>query len=137
MIELFYSPTPNGRKISIMLEECKIDYKITLINLSKDEQFKPEFLKLNPYGKIPVIIEPSGHQAILSGRGDVKPTLEYLPDNHSVQNGNKIYTSGKEGIFAPGIPIGEAKIVKNRVEVLLFSDLKQITFINIDLGALD
>ena len=57
MIELFYSPTPNGRKISIMLEECKIDYKITLINLSKDEQFKPEFLKLNPYGKIPVIID--------------------------------------------------------------------------------
>ena len=57
MIELFYSPTPNGRKISIMLEEAKIKYKITSINLSKDEQFKPEFLKINPYGKIPVIID--------------------------------------------------------------------------------
>ena len=55
MIELFYSPTPNGRKISIMLEEAKIDYKITLVNLGKDEQFKPEFLKINPYGKIPAI----------------------------------------------------------------------------------
>ena len=47
MIELFYSPTPNGRKISIMLEETKIKYKITSINLGKEEQFKPEFLKIN------------------------------------------------------------------------------------------
>jgi len=57
MIELFYSPTPNGRKISIMLEETKIKYKITSINLGKEEQFKPEFLKINPYGKIPAIID--------------------------------------------------------------------------------
>jgi len=57
MIELFYSPTPNGRKISIMLEETKIKYKISLINLGKEEQFKPEFLKINPYGKIPAIID--------------------------------------------------------------------------------
>ena len=57
MIELFYFPTPNGRKISIMLEEIKIDYKITLVDLNKEEQFKLEFLKLNPYGKIPVIID--------------------------------------------------------------------------------
>ena len=46
MIELFYSPTPNGRKVSIMLEETKIKYKITSINLGKEEQFKPEFLRL-------------------------------------------------------------------------------------------
>ena len=57
MIELFYSPTPNGRKISIMLEEIEIKYKITKINLGKDEQLKPEFLKINPYGKIPAIID--------------------------------------------------------------------------------
>ena len=57
MIELFYAPTPNGRKVSILLEEDKIDYKVTLVNLKKDEQFKPEFLKLNPYGKIPAIID--------------------------------------------------------------------------------
>ena len=57
MIELFYWPTPNGRKVSIMLEEIKIKYKITLINLGKEEQFKPEFLKINPYGKIPAIID--------------------------------------------------------------------------------
>ena len=57
MIELFYWPTPNGRKVSIMLEETKIKYKITSINLGKEEQFKPEFLKINPYGKIPAIID--------------------------------------------------------------------------------
>ena len=57
MIELFYASTPNGRKISIMLEEAKIKYKITPINLNKDEQLKPEFLKINPYGKIPAIID--------------------------------------------------------------------------------
>ena len=57
MIELFYSPTPNGKKVSVMLEETKINYKITYINLSKDEQFKPEVLKLNSYGKIPAIID--------------------------------------------------------------------------------
>ena len=57
MIELFYASTPNGRKISIMLEETKIKYKITQINLNKDEQLKPEFLKINPYGKIPAIID--------------------------------------------------------------------------------
>ena len=87
--------------------------------------------------KIPILSEPSASHAILSGHGTSEPTLEYLSENHNIKDGDKIYTSGKEGIFAPGIPIGEAKIVKNMVEVLLFSDLKQITFINIDLGALD
>ena len=45
MIELFTSNTPNGKKISIMLEEIKYDYKVTLIDISKDEQFKTEFKK--------------------------------------------------------------------------------------------
>ena len=86
--------------------------------------------------KIPIIIEPSASHAILNGRGTEDPTLEYLPENHKIQQGDKIYTSGKEGIFSPGIPIGEAKIEKNTVKVLLFSDLNQITFVNINLGNL-
>jgi len=57
MIELFYHPTPNGRKISIMLEETKIKYKITPVNINKNEQFTKEFLKINPHGKIPAIID--------------------------------------------------------------------------------
>ena len=57
MIELLTANTPNGKKISIMLEEIKFEYKVTKINISKDEQFKPEFKKLSPFGKIPVIID--------------------------------------------------------------------------------
>jgi len=87
--------------------------------------------------KIPVMTEPSAHHAILSGHGKSEPTLEYLPENHNIQNGDKIYTSGKEGIFSPGIPIGKVKIENNIIKVLLFSDLSQITFININLENLD
>ena len=57
MIELLTADTPNGKKISIMLEEINYDYKVTKININKDEQFKPEFKKLSPFSKIPVIID--------------------------------------------------------------------------------
>ena len=87
--------------------------------------------------KIPVITEPSAHHAILNGRGKNELTLEYLPENHNIQHGDKIYTSGKEGIFPTGIPIGEVKIENGIIKVLLFSDLSQITFININLENLD
>ena len=87
--------------------------------------------------KISVIVEPSSYHAILSGHGKNEPTLEYLPEKHNIQNGDKVYTSGKEGIFSPGIPIGEAKNENGIIKVLLFSDLSQITFVNINLGELD
>ena len=57
MIELLTADTPNGKKISIMLEEIEFEYKVTKININKDEQFKPEFKKLSPFNKIPVIID--------------------------------------------------------------------------------
>ena len=57
MIELFSADTPNGKKISIMLEEINFKYKVTKININKDEQFKPEFKKISPFSKIPVIID--------------------------------------------------------------------------------
>ena len=87
--------------------------------------------------KIPVVIEPSGHQAILSGHGTKPPTLEYLPKNYKINNGDKVYTSGKARIFLPGMPVGEVNIENNIVNVLLFSDLDQVTFVNIDLGNID
>ena len=55
VIELFTADTPNGKKISIMLEEIKYDYKVTKVNLFKNEQFNPEFKKISPFNKIPVI----------------------------------------------------------------------------------
>jgi len=57
VIELFTADTPNGKKISIMLEEINFKYKITKININKDEQFKPEFKKISPFSKIPVITD--------------------------------------------------------------------------------
>ncbi len=57
MIELLTANTPNGKKISIMLEEIEFDFKVTKINILKDEQFKPEFKKLSPFSKTPVIID--------------------------------------------------------------------------------
>ena len=57
MIELFYSNTPNGKKVSIMLEEIKFDYKISEINLSEGDQFNPDFRKISPLSKIPAITD--------------------------------------------------------------------------------
>ena len=83
--------------------------------------------------KISVLVEPFGHHAILSGHGTKEPTLEYLPKNHKVQSGNKVYTSGKEGIFSQGIPIGEVRMDDKKIFVSLFSDISQIMFVNISL----
>jgi GSH-dependent disulfide-bond oxidoreductase len=59
-ITLYYWPTPNGWKISIMLEECGLPYKVVPIDIGKGEQFTPEFLKHSPNNKIPAIYDPSG-----------------------------------------------------------------------------
>ena len=57
MIELLTADTPNGKKISIMLEEIGFEFKVTKININKDEQFNPKFKKISPFSKIPVIID--------------------------------------------------------------------------------
>ena len=64
MIELLTANTPNGKKISIMLEEINFKYKVTKININKDEQFKPDFVKLSPFSKIPVIIDHDNKQSL-------------------------------------------------------------------------
>jgi GST-like protein len=60
VIQLYSLPTPNGVKVSIMLEETGLDYEPHLINIGEDETWTPEFLSLNPNGKIPAIIDPDG-----------------------------------------------------------------------------
>ena len=57
MIELLSANTPNGKKISIMLEEIKFEYKVTKVNIQKEEQFDPKFRAISPFSKIPVIID--------------------------------------------------------------------------------
>jgi GST-like protein len=67
MIELYFAPTPNGWKISVMLEECGLPYRVFPVNITRGEQLKAEFLKLSPNGRIPAIIDrdpPDGGEAI-------------------------------------------------------------------------
>ena len=64
VIELFSSNTPNGKKISIMLEEIGYDYKVTKVDLDKGDQFKSDFKKISPFSKIPVIIDHKNNETI-------------------------------------------------------------------------
>ena len=59
-IELYYWPTPNGHKITIMLEECGLPYEVKYVNIMRGDQFKPEFLKISPNNRMPAIIDPDG-----------------------------------------------------------------------------
>ena len=76
VIELFASDTPNGKKISIMLEEINLLYKVTPVNLSEGEQFNKEFVKMSPFSKIPVIKDSENEKSIF-GSGAI---LIYLAE---------------------------------------------------------
>src|SRR3982750_3600057 len=59
-LQLYSLPTPNGVKVSIMLEEIGLPYEVHLVDFNKDDQKTPEFLSINPNGKIPAILDPNG-----------------------------------------------------------------------------
>ena len=83
MIELFSADTPNGKKISIMLEEINFKYKVTNVNLLEGEQFNPEFRKISPFSKIPVIIDHGNNKEAIFESGAI---LIYLGEKS-----NKFY----------------------------------------------
>ncbi len=83
MIELFSADTPNGKKIGIMLEEIKLEYKVTKVNLLEGEQFNPEFRKISPFSKIPVIVDHSNNKEAIFESGAI---LIYLGEKS-----NKFY----------------------------------------------
>ncbi len=64
MIELFSADTPNGKKISIMLEEIGYDYQVTKVDLDKKEQFNSNFKKISPFSKIPVIVDHKNDKTV-------------------------------------------------------------------------
>ena len=64
MIELFSADTPNGKKISIMLEEIGYEYKVTKLDLGNKDQFKPEFVDISPFSKIPVITDHDNKESV-------------------------------------------------------------------------
>ncbi len=82
MIELFAADTPNGKKISIMLEELGSPYKVTAVDLNNGEQFKEEFIKISPFSKIPVIKDSENSKNVF-GSGAI---LIYLAEKN-----NKFY----------------------------------------------
>lgn len=65
MIDLYTWFTPNGRKVSLMLEECGLDYTTHAINIGKDEQFAPDFLKISPNNKIPAIFDNDNGKSLM------------------------------------------------------------------------
>src|ERR671918_2552152 len=88
MIELYTWSTPNGRKVSIMLEECGLPYNVHKVNIGTNtEQFAPEYLKINPNGKIPSIVDPDGPGG--------KPIA--MMESGAIL----IYLAGKTGKFLP------------------------------------
>ncbi len=68
MLDLHYWPTPNGKKVTILLEECGLRYNVVPCNIGRGDQFKPEFLKINPNHRMPVLVdhEPAGGGAPIS-----------------------------------------------------------------------
>ena len=57
MIDLYFAPTPNGWKISVMLEECELPYQVKMIDIGRGDQFDSDFLRISPSGKIPAIVD--------------------------------------------------------------------------------
>jgi GST-like protein len=88
MIDLYTWSTPNGRKVSIMLEEIALPYRVHAVNIGKGDQFKPEFVAINPNGKIPAIVDSDGP--------DGKPMS--LMESGAIL----VYLAGKTGKLLPG-----------------------------------
>src|SRR5581483_12070141 len=79
-LQLYSWPTPNGVKVSIMLEEIGLPYEAHSVNIGKNESWTPEFLSLNPNGKIPAILDPAGPGGKPLGLFESGAILLYLAD---------------------------------------------------------
>ncbi len=99
MIDVYYWPTPNGWKVTIMLEECGLDYQVVPVDIGGGDQFKPEFLRISPNNRMPAIVdhEPAdgGEPIAIFESGAI---LEYLAD--------------KEGKFLPTEPRARFKVLQ-------------------------
>jgi rod shape-determining protein MreC len=82
--------------------------------------------------KIPVIIEPDGTSAMVSGNGSkIFGDIEYLPEKNQVEEGHIVYTSGTDGIISSGIPVGKIIIKNNQKSVRFFTDFDQIQYVKV------
>ncbi len=83
--------------------------------------------------RIPITFGDESTQAILTGKSKNKPVLEYLPELYTPRNDLTVFTSGKDGVFIPGIPIGKTEIDGTELKVKLFSDPNQLSFVTVQL----
>ena len=95
MIDLYTSNTPNGYKVSIMLEELKLPYNVIAVDLVKKEQRKAEYLKLNPNGRIPIIVDRENKNFVVFESGAIL-----------------IYLAEKTGQFLPEQPEKRSKVLQ-------------------------
>ncbi len=84
--------------------------------------------------RIPVVIIPENYHSIMIGRANDLPSLKFLPEENELISGEKIYTSGKDGVIQAGIPVGQVFIEDNDYKVKLFSNSTQINFVNVIKG---
>ena len=98
MIDLYTWSTPNGRKVSIMLEETGLDYRVKPVNIGQGEQFAPEFLKISPNNRIPAIVDNDGPKGQAFALFESGAILLYLA-----------YKSGK---LLPGDPAQQFKVMQ-------------------------
>jgi len=98
MIDLYYAPTPNGWKITIMLEECELPYKVIPMNLGKGDQFESHFLEISPNNRMPAIID---HQGPKEGKLSVFESGAIL-----------IYLAEKSGKFLSKEPLKRIKVLE-------------------------
>ncbi|WP_086930757.1 glutathione S-transferase N-terminal domain-containing protein [Agarilytica rhodophyticola] len=87
-IDLYFWPTPNGFKISILLEELHIPYNVQLVNILKGEQFEDDFLKISPNGRMPAIIDPDGPNGQAISVFESGAIMQYLANKY-----DQFYTS--------------------------------------------
>jgi GST-like protein len=99
MIELFYWPTPNGKKITILLEELGLPYEIKPINIGRGDQFDPDFLRLSPNNRMPALIDT----APKSGKGPVR-----IFESAAMMQ----YLAEREGKFLPSDPQGKYDVLQ-------------------------
>jgi len=99
MIDVHYWPTPNGWKVTIMLEECGMDYNIVPVDIGGGDQFRPEFLRISPNNRMPAIVDhkptDGGDPVTIFESGAI---LEYLAD--------------KQGEFLPATPRERARVMQ-------------------------
>jgi GST-like protein len=82
MIDLYYWPTPNGWKVTIFCEEAEVPYRIVPVNISRGEQFAPDFLKISPNNRMPAIVDPDGPNGKPIALFESGAILIYLAEKH-------------------------------------------------------